>query len=66
MAKKQITYNEAIKEINEILTIIENDDIDVDVITEKVKRACFLIKFCKDKLHTAEEEIEKLFKELEQ
>jgi len=64
MAKKQITYNEAIKEIEEILNIIESEDIDVDVITEKVKRACFLIKFCKDKLHVAEEEIDNLFKEM--
>jgi exodeoxyribonuclease VII small subunit len=65
MAKKQLTYNEAIKEIEDILRIVENNEIDVDIISEKVKRACFLIKFCKDKLHDTEEEIDKLFKEMD-
>ena len=36
MAKKDITYNEAITEIEEILNLIESNDTDVDIITEKV------------------------------
>lgn len=64
MAKKDLTYNDAIKEIEEILNIIDNNDIDVDVITDKVRRACFLVKFCKEKLHNSEVEIDKLFKEM--
>lgn len=63
-AKKQVTYAEAIKEIEEILTLVENSEIDVDVITEKVKRACFLIKYCKEKLKNVEEDLDKLFKEM--
>ena len=65
MAKKNISYSEAITEIEEILKIIENNDADVDVLTEKVKRACFLIKYCKDKLHNTEAEVEKLFQSIE-
>jgi len=65
MAKKNISYSEAINEIEEILRIIENNDADVDLLTEKVKRACFLIKYCKNKLHNTETEVEKLFKELD-
>ena len=65
MAKKEITYSEAVKEIEDILQEIEENEIDIDVISEKVKRACFLIKICKDKLHNAEKEVEKLFGEME-
>ena len=65
MAKKEINYNEAVKEIEEILQEIEENEIDIDIISEKVKRACFLIKVCKEKLHLAEKEVEKLFGDME-
>jgi exodeoxyribonuclease VII small subunit len=35
----QETYREAIEELEEIVSQIENEQIDVDALTEKVKRA---------------------------
>ena len=61
MIKKQLTYNEAILEIEQILSEIENNDIELDLLTEKVNRVAFLLEICKNKLTQTEEQIEKIF-----
>ena len=65
MSKKKITYTQAIQGIEEILELIENDELDVDMLSEKVKRVSELIAFCKNKLHHTEEEVEKILNEIE-
>ncbi|MFP4692125.1 MAG: exodeoxyribonuclease VII small subunit, partial [Bacteroidales bacterium] len=45
------TYTEAFRELQDIVTDIEEGQIDVDVLSEKVKRATELIRICKEKLH---------------
>lgn len=62
---KTLSYKEAINEIEEILQQIENDEPDVDQLSEKVKRLSSLVSFCRKKLHNTEEEIEKILKEIE-
>ena len=66
MAKKNITYNDAISEIEDILQQIESEELDVDELSEKVKRVSLLLKTCKDKLHKTEVEVENILKEMEQ
>jgi exodeoxyribonuclease VII small subunit len=63
--KKGLSYKEAISEIEEILQQIENDEPDVDQLSEKVKRLSTLVSWCREKLHHTEEEIEKILKEIE-
>jgi len=65
MAQKKQTYREAINEIEEILGNIENDELEVDDLVEKVKKVTELLKFCKDKLYKTQEEVEKALKEME-
>jgi exodeoxyribonuclease VII small subunit len=65
MNKKKGTYKEAISEIEEILAQIENNELDVDELSEKVKRVSLLINMCKDKLKNTEEEIEKILREMD-
>lgn len=65
MNKKKGTYKEAITEIEEILALIENNELDVDELSEKVKRVSQLINLCKDKLKNTEEEIEKILREMD-
>jgi len=64
MAKKQFSYNEAIEKIEEILLQIENDDLDVDELSEKVRKVTTLIKVCKQKLTQAESDVDKILEEL--
>ncbi len=65
MAAKNISYNEAMIEIEEILEKIENEELDVDELAEKVKRVSTLLKVCKDKLHKTNEQVEQVLKEME-
>lgn len=60
MAKKSIKYNDAVKEIELILQHLEEEELDVDQLADKVKRATELIQFCKDKLKNTEEEVNKI------
>ncbi len=64
--KNETTYSEAIEELEAIVNEIENEDISVDVLSEKVKRASILIGICRKALHTTEEEVKKILEELNQ
>jgi exodeoxyribonuclease VII small subunit len=64
MAKKEFSFNEAVKEIEKILQNIESGDLDVDKLSEHVKKASELIKQCQKKLRSTEEEINSIFKDL--
>ncbi len=66
MTKKKISYTEAIEEIEQILQQIENEELDVDDLSTKVKRVSTLIKLCKEKLHKTEEEVENILKDIDE
>ena len=61
MAKKNISYTEAMAEIEKIMAKLRNESIDVDTLAAEVKRASELIEMCKQRLRTTEEEVRKLF-----
>jgi exodeoxyribonuclease VII small subunit len=65
MTPKEKSYNESIKELEDILARIESGNLDVDILTEEVKRASTLIKNCKDKLYRTDEEIKKILEKLD-
>jgi exodeoxyribonuclease VII small subunit len=65
MAKKEQTYSEAMKDLQDIMHRIENEDLDVDILLDEVKKAATLIKFCKDKLQTTNVEIQKILDRIE-
>ena len=59
MAKKKLTYTEAVAEIEQILARLRGEQIDVDTLASEVKRATELIAQCKAQLT----EVEKAVKE---
>ncbi len=63
MSKNQ-TYQQAIEELEAIVSEIENDEISVDELSEKVKRASQLIVLCKTKLTKTEQEVSKVLEEM--
>ena len=65
MAKKNPSYSEAVLQIEEILEQIENGELDVDQLTEKVKQASELLKICRGKLFETEKEIDKILKDMD-
>ena len=58
-------YTEALEELQKIVSEIEEGEISVDELSEKVKRAAHLIKICKAKLSSTEEDVNKILEELE-
>lgn len=60
----KIGYSEAFDELQKIVAEIELGEISVDELSAKVKRASELIRICKAKLTSAEEEVDKILKEL--
>jgi len=64
MAKKKITYQQAIEELEQIMLKLENEDIDIDELSKNVKRAGELISFCKTQLRSTEKEIEHILGEM--
>lgn len=63
--KEDLTYSQAEEELNSIIEEIEQDDVDVDNLTAKIKRACELLKFCNAKLKSTDDEVKKILEEFQ-
>ena len=53
-------YEEAVDELEQIVSRMENDELDIDSMSEQLKRAQKPIKLCKEKLTRTDEEIRKI------
>ena len=63
--KGKMTYSKAKKELEEIVLEVESGELDVDMLTEKVKRASELISFCKQKKKKTDTELQKILEDIE-
>lgn len=66
MPEKKESYTTAITKLRQIIEDIERGELDVDVLSAKVKEAGRLINLCKDKLLKADEEVKKILDELDE
>ena len=66
MSKKPVKYQQAIDELNAILESLQQESVDVDELSAKVKRATELITLCKDKIQKTEFEVKKILKRFEE
>ena len=58
--EKEIKYEEAVRQLETTVGKMENDELDIDSLTDELKTAQKLIKLCKDKLTKTDEEIKKI------
>jgi exodeoxyribonuclease VII small subunit len=58
-------YADAAAELDTILRELEGDDIDVDVLADRVRRASQLITICRDRITHARTEVERVVADLE-
>ena len=65
MAKDDLKYSKAMDELEKIVLEIGNDNIEVDELATKIKRASELLQICSAKLKASEEEVEKILKDLQ-
>lgn len=57
MAKKKLSYTEALNELETIVDKLEDDATDIDELTKLTNRATELVSFCRDKLKNTESEL---------
>ena len=62
---KPLSYSRALTELEGIVGEIDSENADLDTLEEKIRRAAFLITFCRDKLRNTEEEVKKILSEIE-
>lgn len=60
---KELKYEEALRRLEEIVERMENDELDIDELTEQLKTAQKLVKVCKDKLTKTDAEIKKILED---
>lgn len=60
MENKEITYSEALAELEQILQTIEEGSSDIDTLASKVTRATELIKLCRSRLLKVEGEVKEI------
>jgi exodeoxyribonuclease VII small subunit len=65
MAKKKSTttlsYQEALSQLEEIVSSMEEEQPDIDALAEKVKKALELLEMCKGKLRNTEDTLNQAF-----
>lgn len=55
--KKEMKYEEALAQLEDIVGKMEERQLDIDTLGEQLKKAKELIKLCKDRLTKTDEEI---------
>lgn len=59
----ELSYKEAIEEIEKILRSLREEQNSIDTLSERVARATELIALCREKLRKAESEVNKIIEE---
>ncbi|WP_025068945.1 exodeoxyribonuclease VII small subunit [Bacteroides gallinarum] len=58
--RKKETYSQAMERLEKIVSQIDNNELEIDILAEKIKEANDIIAFCSDKLTKADREVKKL------
>lgn len=66
MTKKTEGYAQAFDELQKILEAMDQGEVDVDELSEKVKRAAELIEFCQKRLRDTELQVKRVMQKLEE
>jgi exodeoxyribonuclease VII small subunit len=65
MTKKTESYAQSYEELQKILEALDQGEIDVDDLSEKVKRAAELIDFCQKRLRETELQVKRVMEKLD-
>lgn len=65
MPKVTMTYEKAIARLEQIVSQIENNELNIDQLSNSLKEAGDLVAYCKDKLYKTNEEVRKLLDSFE-
>ena len=62
---KQMTYSEAVAELEKIVRVMQSDNCSIDNLSVLTSRSLELLKLCKAKLQSTDEELKKILATLE-
>ncbi len=63
--ESEIGYADAVGELDQILDELDDDSIDIDVLSERVERAAELIAICRSRIHTANTQVANIVNSLQ-
>lgn len=61
---EDLSYTKAMQELESIVAKMQSDNCDIDSLANYTKRAAELIKYCREKLFTTDEEVKKCIESL--
>jgi len=59
-----LSYTEALDELDQILAELESSAVDVDVLAERVARGAVLIRYCRERLHVVRSDVDAVVDDL--
>ncbi|MCE1202733.1 MAG: exodeoxyribonuclease VII small subunit [Bacteroidia bacterium] len=65
MKMDDLTFEEAFRELENIVKSLEDNTLTIDDITSRINRAAGLIAHCRQKLTTTDLEVQKILNELD-
>ena len=63
--ESQPSYNQSLAELEKILAELRSDSCDVDTLAARTRRAVGLLKICRERLTTTEEELRSILASLQ-
>ena len=65
-AADAVGYADAMSELEQILDELESDQLDVDVLADRVRRASELLTLCRDRISRAQADVDKIVADLDE
>lgn len=61
---EEMSYDEAVTELQAILSDMQSEALSIDDLTSSIKRASELLQSCRDRLHSTEKEVNSVIEKL--
>jgi exodeoxyribonuclease VII small subunit len=62
----EMKFGDAIEELEAIVASIENDEVDLDDLADRVDRAAALVELCRERISSTEMQVKKIIDGLEE
>lgn len=59
------TYTEAYEELEKIVQEMEQAEINIDQLDQRLKRAAYLVKICRKKLYQTEKNVQQILEDMD-
>ena len=60
MTASKMTYQKAVKELEDIVQTLSQGQVDIDQLAERIQRAKELLGFCKERLYKVNAEVNEI------